>query len=186
MTDWDTTAANNTDIGGINIAEGCPAAGINNGFREMMAQLKTYLVATFAAYLPLAGGTMTGAIAEMGNASTIKDATGTNRKVGYRGIPLRAATSQQTLALTDVGTMISITTGGIIVPANSSVAFSVGDVVAIYNNSGSSQAISVAVGVTLRLAGSATTGARTLAQRGFATLTKVATDEWIISGAGAS
>lgn len=39
--DWDTTAANNTDIGGISIAEGCAMANLNNAQREMMAQLKT-------------------------------------------------------------------------------------------------------------------------------------------------
>lgn len=38
--DWDTTAANNTDISGININEGCPAANINNAIRETMAQIK--------------------------------------------------------------------------------------------------------------------------------------------------
>lgn len=38
--DWDTTANNNSDIGGINIAEGCPPSNINNAIREMMAQLR--------------------------------------------------------------------------------------------------------------------------------------------------
>jgi hypothetical protein len=38
--DWDTTAVNNSDIGGINIAEGCPPSNINNAIREMMAQLR--------------------------------------------------------------------------------------------------------------------------------------------------
>src|SRR5690606_26020623 len=36
-----TTAANNTDIGGINIAEGCAMANLNNANREMMAQIKS-------------------------------------------------------------------------------------------------------------------------------------------------
>jgi len=39
--DFDTVAANNSDIGGINIAEGCAAAGINNALRELMAQIKS-------------------------------------------------------------------------------------------------------------------------------------------------
>ena len=39
--DWDTTAANNTDVGGINIGENCAMANLNNAIREMMAQLKT-------------------------------------------------------------------------------------------------------------------------------------------------
>lgn len=39
--DWDTTNGNNTDIDGINIAEGCPAANVNNALREIMAQVAT-------------------------------------------------------------------------------------------------------------------------------------------------
>lgn len=37
---WDTTANNNTDVGNININEGCAPSGINNAIREMMAQLR--------------------------------------------------------------------------------------------------------------------------------------------------
>lgn len=136
--------------------------------------------------LPKSGGTMTGAISEMGNGSTIKDPDGTARTVGYRTIPFRSATAQQTLAATDVGRCISITTGGIIVPTNAAVAFAIGDTISVYNNSGSNQTISAQGGVTLRLAGSSTTGSRTLAQRGFCTLMKVGTDEWIVTGAGVS
>ena len=40
ISEYSSTAANNTDIGGINIAEGCAPSGINNAIRELMAQLK--------------------------------------------------------------------------------------------------------------------------------------------------
>jgi hypothetical protein len=40
VSEYSATAANNTDIGGINIAEGCAPSGINNAIRELMAQLK--------------------------------------------------------------------------------------------------------------------------------------------------
>lgn len=40
ISEWSSTAANNTDIGGIDIAEGCAPSGINNAIREMMAQVK--------------------------------------------------------------------------------------------------------------------------------------------------
>jgi hypothetical protein len=40
VSEWDTTASNNTDIAGINIAEGCAPSGINNAIREIMAQVK--------------------------------------------------------------------------------------------------------------------------------------------------
>jgi hypothetical protein len=40
VSEWDTSASNNTDIAGINIAEGCAPSGINNAIREVMAQIK--------------------------------------------------------------------------------------------------------------------------------------------------
>jgi hypothetical protein len=39
--DWDTTAANNTDVGGVDIDENCAMAGMNNSQREIMAQIAT-------------------------------------------------------------------------------------------------------------------------------------------------
>jgi hypothetical protein len=103
--------------------------------------------------------------------------------IGYRGIPQNAQTSAYTLALADAGRHVSITTGGVIVPANGSVAFPIGTAVTVYNNSGTSQTISITTD-TMYLAGTATTGTRTLAQRGVATILKVAATEWVISGGG--
>jgi hypothetical protein len=100
-------------------------------------------------------------------------------------LPQNSQTSAYTLALTDAGKHISITTGGVVIPANGSVAFPVGTAIAIFNNSGSSQTISITTD-TLRLAGTATTGSRTLAQYGLATCVKVASTTWVISGAGVS
>jgi hypothetical protein len=40
VSEWSSVAANNTDVGGIDIAEGCAPSGINNGIREIMAQVK--------------------------------------------------------------------------------------------------------------------------------------------------
>lgn len=40
--DWDTDANDNTDVGGNNIAEGCPPSSINNAIRTVMAQIKTW------------------------------------------------------------------------------------------------------------------------------------------------
>ena len=40
VSEWSSTPSNNTDIGGINIAEGCAPSGINNAIRELMAQVK--------------------------------------------------------------------------------------------------------------------------------------------------
>jgi hypothetical protein len=104
---------------------------------------------------------------------------------GFRGLPQNSQTSAYTLALTDAGKHISITTGGVVVPANSSIAFPIGTAVVIFNNSGTSQNVSITTD-TMYFAGTATTGTRALAQRGLATCVKVASTTWVISGAGLS
>lgn len=38
--EWDTTAASNTDVGGVSIAEGMAPSGVNNAMREMMSQVR--------------------------------------------------------------------------------------------------------------------------------------------------
>jgi hypothetical protein len=103
--------------------------------------------------------------------------------VGYKGLPQNSRTASYTLALSDMGKMVNTTTGGVVIPANASVAFPIGSAISIFNNSGSSQTISITTD-TLRLAGTATTGSRTLAQYGLATCVKVAATTWAISGAG--
>lgn len=40
ISEFDSNPSNNTDIDGINIAEGCAPSGINNAIRELMSQLK--------------------------------------------------------------------------------------------------------------------------------------------------
>ena len=42
VSQWDSVAANNTDINAININEGCPPSTINNAIREVMAQIKDW------------------------------------------------------------------------------------------------------------------------------------------------
>lgn len=104
---------------------------------------------------------------------------------GFRGLPQNAQTGAYTLALSDIGKQVSNTTGGWVIPANASVAFPVGAAVVLFNNSGSSQTVSI-TSDTLRLAGTATTGTRILAQYGLATCTKVSATTWVITGAGLS
>jgi hypothetical protein len=114
-------------------------------------------------------------------------ATGTiaANSIGYRGLPQNAQTAGYTLALADAGKHISITTGGIIIPANGSVAFPIGTTIVLFNNSGSTQTITITTD-TLRLAGTTTsTGARTLAVYGLATCVKVQITPsvvWVVSG----
>jgi hypothetical protein len=112
-------------------------------------------------------------------------ATGTiaANTIGFRGLPQNAQTSGYTLVLADAGKHISITTGGVTVPANGSTAFPIGTGIVIYNDSGGSQNIGITTD-TMRLAGSSSTGTRALAGYGLASLVKVASTTWVISGTG--
>ena len=117
-------------------------------------------------------------------ATTVLDAgTISASAPGFRGLPQNAQTGAYTLALSDIGKQVSNTTGGWVIPANASVAFPVGAAVVLFNNSGSSQTVSI-TSDTLRLAGTATTGTRTVAQYGLVTCVKVASTTWVISGSG--
>lgn len=100
-----------------------------------------------------------------------------------RSVPQNSQTTAYVLVATDNGKHISITTGGVTVPAS---VFSTGDVVTIFNNSGSNQTITQGASVTLRLSGTATTGNRTLSQYGVCTVLCIASNTFVISGAGLS
>jgi hypothetical protein len=56
ISEFSSTPANNTDIGGINIAEGCAPSGINNAIRELMAQLKDQQAGTDGDGFTVGGG----------------------------------------------------------------------------------------------------------------------------------
>ena len=96
-------------------------------------------------------------------------------------IPQNSQTSAYTLVVGDAGKHVNITTGGVTVPSG---VFSVGDAVSIFNDSTSDQTITQGSSVTLRQAGTANTGNRTLAQYGICTVLCVATNEFVITGAG--
>jgi len=70
------------------------------------------------------------------------------------------------------------------IPANSSVPYSIGTVITFVNDIGAG-ALTIAITTdTMWLAGSASTGSRTLASGGVATALKVTATRWVISGAG--
>lgn len=112
-------------------------------------------------------------------------ATGTiaSTSIGYRGLPLSGQTQGSiiTLALSDASKRVANTTGGWTIPANASVAFPTDTVIVLHNNSTLSQTVAI-TSDTLTLAGTTTTGTRTIAANGLATLTKVGSTSWLISG----
>jgi hypothetical protein len=75
ISEFDLTPANNTDIDGIDIAEGCAPSGINNAIRELMSQLKDFQGGTSGDRLAIAAGgtnaaTTTAALQNLGGTTT--------------------------------------------------------------------------------------------------------------------
>ena len=136
--------------------------------------------------LPIAnGGTGSTSAATVAGTGITVSGTFPNQTVNSVGATLNSQTAAYIVAATDAGKAISITTGGVTV--NNSI-MSAGNIVTIYNNSGSSQTITQGTGVTLQWAGQATstTGNRTLGLYGIATLLFISASVAVISGAGLS
>jgi hypothetical protein len=113
--------------------------------------------------------------------------TNTAKNLGYIGLPqVILNTGNLTLSKAHSGKHIYVTGASqtITIPANASVPLETGTTIIIINENVSS---SIAItSDTLRLAGTASTGTRTLAANGMATLVKIAATTWIISGNGLS
>lgn len=125
---------------------------------------------------PTFTGTLTAAT--ISASGTISDGIG-----NVRQLVINNQTGAYVLVAADAGKTISITTGG--VTLNSGI-FSAGDNITIFNNSGSSQTITQGGSVTLRQAATSNTGNRTLAAYGVCTILCVASNTFVISGAGLS
>ena len=89
-------------------------------------------------------------------------------------------TSSYILTASDIGTLVQTNTT-VTVDQN---IFTAGDAITIYNNSASNITITQGTNVTFYLAGTATTGSRTLAQRGVATVLCVSSNAFVVSGSG--
>jgi hypothetical protein len=112
----------------------------------------------------------------------------TAASAGYMGLPQVVLSSGGlTLSKAHAGDHIYVTGTGqtITIPANASVPFEIGTTIVIINAASVSTSIAI-TSDTLILAAAGTTGTRTLAAHGMATLVKITATSWIISGNGIS
>ena len=97
-----------------------------------------------------------------------------------RSVPINSQTTSYSLVITDAGKFIS-SNANVTVPAS---VFNTGDSVSVYNNSTGNITIVQGAGVTMYNVGTASTGNRTLAQRGLATVLCVAANTFVATGGG--
>lgn len=158
----------------------------------------------YSIYGPKAAGTWpagvtlvgpTGADGAAGGAADTSDVafTGTNTvngdEIGFRSFPKsRTTSSTLTLAQTDNGKYIYYTGAGAAtvanVPPNSTVAIAVDSIITIVNDGTGTLVLTRGTSVSMKLAGTGADANRTIAVGGVATLIKVATNTWFVSGPG--
>lgn len=108
--------------------------------------------------------------------------------VGFRNAPVNSQSAAYTLVLADAGKVIlhpstDANARTFTIPANASVAYAVGTVLTFVNMT--SQVVTIAItSDTMYLAGTGTTGSRSLAQYGMATAVKLTSTTWLINGSG--
>jgi hypothetical protein len=109
------------------------------------------------------------------SATTVSDGIG-----NVRDIPINTQTTSYTLVASDAGKFIS-TDSDVTIPSS---VFSTGDVISVYNSTGSTINILAGVGTTVRRGATALTGNRTLSQYGVCTILCTASNNFVVTGAG--
>jgi hypothetical protein len=129
-------------------------------------------------YAPLASPSLTGT-------ASATDEAANSYNIGWRDCPQNSKTANYQLLISDRGKQILMngTSLTLTIPANGTVAFPLGTTIMVVNSNSTSLTIAITTD-TMTLANSTTTGSRTLAQNGLATLTKVGTSNWLIAGTG--
>lgn len=106
--------------------------------------------------------------------------------VGYRDVP-QIAGSNFTLQDSDSGKHVYSTTSGtetITIPSAANATIAIGSTVQVIVNGTGSVTLQPEAPVSLYLAGNSTPGSRSVGSRGMATVIKVATNTWFVSGVG--
>jgi len=114
ISQWDVNPANNTDVGGINIAENCPPKNINNAIREVMSQVKEFQNGVSGDSLTLNGTLQGNGNSNFPNASSAKTMpAGTNStKIATTAYVDRETSSLKSMAYQNANA-VSITGGTI-------------------------------------------------------------------------
>ncbi len=130
ISEFSSTPSNNTDINGINIAEGCAPSGINNAIRQLMSELKDFQTGAMGDDFAVGGNlTVTGTTSLTGVATAPTAVAGTNTTQvattafvtsalsgkpsdpGTNGIAVRTALNTLTARSIATGSGLSVTNG---------------------------------------------------------------------------
>jgi hypothetical protein len=129
ISEWDATASGNTDVGGININEGCPPSTINNALREIMAQVKDQQTGydndnfTVGGNLTVDGtSTLTGIVTaptQLPEDNSTRVATTAYVQTKTAALGTMSTQNANAVAITG-GTLAGVTVGGVTIGTNAS------------------------------------------------------------------
>lgn len=157
---WSIITGKPTTIAGYGITDGITAA------------------TAASTYAPLASPSLTGT-------ASATDEAANSYNIGWRDCPQNSQTANYQLVISDRGKQVLMngTSLTLTIPANGTVAFPLGTTIMVVNSNATSLTVAITTD-TMTLANSTTTGSRTVAQNGLATLTKVGASNWLIAGTG--
>lgn len=173
-------------LGAKSIVRGDGSALESGDLQASAVHLLVYDGTSFVCLNPisfsLVNGTLSGNFTCNGSLTT--DNT-TADEIGFKGLPQNPAAGPYTLVLTDAGKSLYFQNSAATytIPANSSVAFAIGTAITFINENGGNCSIAITTD-TMTLAGTTTTGTRTLGQNGIATAVKTTATRWLIAGTG--
>ena len=132
--------------------------------------------------------TVSNSLTLAGTDSTTMTFPAVSANVGFREVPSNSQSANYTAVLADNGYSIDHPSSDanartFTIPANASVAYPVGTCLSFSNMTANVVTIAI-TSDTMYLAGTGTTGSRSLAQYGVATARKLTTTTWLISGSG--
>lgn len=191
-----TLSANGTvTFDGISFADNAPADSLvltesgNLGVGKSNPSSKldvngTVTATAFAGNISGTTGNITTVTSTTGNITTVNSTTINDGIGNLRVIPQNTYSdlSSYTLLASDAGKHVNITgSGGVTVPAG---VFTVGQVITVFNNTAGNRTITQGGSVTMYQAGVGSTGNRTLATRGLASILCVASNVFVVTGVG--
>jgi hypothetical protein len=188
LTEWQTSTP--TTVASISSAGALTATGLTTTAAINLNYASPTIASNNASAASIFTSTVTGVTI---GSSTIRttafpaDATTATATagVGYMGIPQNSTTTgSYTIVAGDAGKHIFASASRTVtIPANSSVAFPIGTTITFISGVGATMTIQITTD-TMYLAGTGSTGNRTLAAHGIATAVKTTSGTWLISGNG--
>ena len=112
ISEFSATAASNTDIDSINIAEGCAPSGINDAIRELMAQLKDFQTGAVGDSFNGPVGSTTAAAGAFTTLSASSTVSGTGFSTYLASPPAIGGTAAAAVSATTLTTSSTVTLNG--------------------------------------------------------------------------